>query len=327
MILPVQADASELVIVLLLAYALDLVFGEPPSAVHPVVWFGRLIHFFKGHVPKTHKKLYGIFLGLSTILFASVIAYIVLYFMGMQSIPSPLRYLVAAYFLKATFAIRCLYGAAREVRTELDAGMIESARKKLSMYVSRDTSRLDEEHVSSAIIETTSENYVDGILSPLLFYACFGPFGLIAAYVFKAASTLDSMVGYKDERHREIGWFSARLDDVLNWVPARLSVFFLSAATLTVRLFYRGNKVLDHKNAFRCGFADGLKTPSPNSGYPMASVAGALRVMLEKPNTYVLCKGSAYPLSEDIKIAAWITFVASLFAIIASSIIIMVLYL
>ncbi|WMW23086.1 cobalamin biosynthesis protein [Methanolobus mangrovi] len=318
MIPPVQADPSELVIVLLLAYALDMVFCEPPAAIHPVVWMGRLISFFKKHVPKTHRKLYGIFMGLTTILFGSLIAYLVMLFMGIENIPSPLRYLVAAYFLKATFAIRCLYGAADEVRKELDAGKLDGARQKLSMYVSRDTSKLDESHISSAIIETTSENYVDGILSPLLFYACFGPFGLIAAYVFKATSTLDSMVGYTDERHRDMGWFSAKLDDVLNWVPARLSVLFISAATLTVRLFYHGIKVPDYKSAFKSGLADGLKTPSPNSGFPMASVAGALRIKLEKPNTYVLGKGFIYPVSEDIKLTSWITLIAAFFAIIVS---------
>ncbi len=322
MIPPVQADANELVIVLLLAYALDLVFCEPPASIHPVVWMGRLISFFKKNVPENNRKLYGIFMGLVTILFGSVIAYSVLYFMGIDVIPSPVRYLVAAYFLKATFAIRCLYNAADEVRVELDAGNLDPARKKLSMYVSRNTSKLDEGHVSSAIIETTSENYVDGILSPLLFYACFGPYGLIAAYVFKATSTLDSMVGYMDERHREIGWFSAKLDDVFNWVPARLSVLLLSAATLVVGLFYREVKVPDHRNAFSRGLRDGLKTPSPNSGFPMASIAGALRIKLEKPGTYILGDASVYPMSEDIKLTSWIILVASLLGIIVSSLII-----
>jgi adenosylcobinamide-phosphate synthase len=324
MIPPVQVDATELLIVLLLAYVLDLVFNEPPASVHPVVWMGRLISFFRKNAPDAHRKLYGIFMGLCTILFGATLAYIVLYFMGMEIVPSPLRYLVAAYFLKATFAIRCLYEAANEVRAELDAGKLDDARYKLSMYVSRDTSALDEGHVSSAIIETTSENYVDGILSPLLFYACFGPLGLIAAYVFKATSTLDSMVGYKDERHREIGWFSARLDDVLNWVPARLSVLFIYAATLIIRLLCRGSKKVDPGCALKSGFAEGLKTPSPNSGYPMASVAGALRVKLEKPNTYVLGREFAYPVSEDIKTTSWIILIASLFAIIISSFIILI---
>ncbi len=322
MILPVQADTSELVIVLLLAYTLDLAFNEPPAAIHPVVWMGKLIAILKKNAPKTHRKLYGVFMGLSTILFGSLIAYFVLLFMGVENIPAPLRYIVAAYFLKATFAVRCLYAAADEVRKELDAGKLEAARQKLSMYVSRDTSKLDESHISSSIIETTSENYVDGILSPLLFYACFGPFGLIAAYVFKATSTLDSMVGYMDERHRDIGWFSAKLDDVLNWVPARLSVLFISAAALTIKLVYRGIKVPDYKRTLKSGFADGLKTPSPNSGFPMASVAGALRIKLEKPNTYVLGEGFAYPVSQDIKLTSWITLVASLFAIIVSLLII-----
>ncbi|MBP1910015.1 cobalamin biosynthesis protein [Methanolobus bombayensis] len=319
---PVEANASELVIVLILAYALDLVFCEPPFAIHPVVWMGRLIGFFKKHVPENNRRLYGIFMGLVTILFGCLIAYIVMLFMGVESIPSPVRYLVAAYFLKATFAIRCLYGAADEVRVELDAGKLDSARQKLSMYVSRDTSKLEEGKVSSAIIETTSENYVDGILSPLLFYACFGPYGLMAAYIFKATSTLDSMVGYMDERHREIGWFSAKLDDVFNWIPARLSVIFLATATLVIGLFYRKVKIPDYRTAFKTSIRDGLKTPSPNSGFPMASIAGALNIKLEKPSTYVLGDGFVYPMSEDIKLTSWIILVASFFAIIVSSVII-----
>ena len=325
MILPVPelANASELAIVLLLAYALDLVFNEPPFAIHPVVWMGRLIGFFKKHIPENNRRLYGIFIGLATIFFGCMIAYLVMLFMSVESIPAVLRYLVAAYFLKATFAIRCLYGAASEVRTELDAGKLDSARQKLSMYVSRNTSKLEEGQVSSAIIETTSENYVDGILSPLLFYACFGPYGLIAAYIFKATSTLDSMVGYTDERHREVGWFSAKFDDILNWIPARLSVFFLSAATLIVSLLYRKVKIPDYRTALKTGIRDGLKTPSPNSGFPMASIAGALKIKLEKPNTYVLGDGFVYPVSEDIKLTSWIILVASFFAIIASLLIIM----
>jgi adenosylcobinamide-phosphate synthase len=319
---PVQPEASELVIVLLLAYVLDIVVGEPPFAVHPVVWMGRLIGFFKKNIPKSNRRLYGIFIGLTTILFGCLIAYLTMLFMSIESIPAVLRYLVAAYFLKATFAIRCLYGAANEVRTELDAGKLDSARQKLSMYVSRNTSKLEEGQVSSAIIETTSENYVDGILSPLLFYTCFGPYGLIAAYIFKATSTLDSMVGYTDERHLEVGWFSAKFDDVLNWIPARLSVFFLSAATLVVSLVYRKVKIPDYRTALKTGIRDGLKTPSPNSGFPMASIAGALKIKLEKPNTYVLGDGFVYPVSEDIKLTSWIILVASFFAIIASSLII-----
>lgn len=322
MILPVQADAVDLVIVLLLAYALDLIFSEPPAAFHPVVWMGRLIAFFKRHVPEKNRKVYGIFMGLCTILFACILSFIVLYFLSFEIIPLPLRYLVAAYFLKATFAIRCLYGAAEEVGKELDSGNLDSARQKLSMYVSRDTSKLDENHVSSAIIETTSENYVDGILSPLLFYACFGPYGLIAAYIFKAASTLDSMVGYKDERHRDMGWFSAKLDDILNWLPARISVLFLSLATLLIALFYRKVKVPDFRAAFAHGFGEGLKTPSPNSGYPMASIAGALHIKLEKPGVYALGNEYAYPMSEDIKLTGWIIIMASLLAVIVCTFII-----
>ncbi len=327
MILPVQPDVSELVIVLLLAYLIDLIFCEPPASVHPVVWMGKLIGFFKKNVPGTYKKLYGILTALVTILFGCLIGYSVLYFMSLDIIPSILGYIVAAYFLKATFAIRCLYGAADEVREELDLRNIDAARQKLSMYVSRNTTELDEGHVSSAIIETTSENYVDGILSPLLFYAFFGPFGLMAAYVFKATSTLDSMIGYTDERHREFGWFSAKLDDVLNWIPARVSVLLLSVSTFVVSVFYREVKVPDYKSALNRGFKEGLNTPSPNSGFPMASIAGALNIKLEKPGTYILGHAYSYPTSEDIKLTSWIILVASLFAIVVSSFVLICLYL
>ena len=113
-----------------------------------------------------------------------------------------------------------------------------------------------------------------------------------------------------------MGWFSAKFDDVLNWLPARVSVFFLSAATLVVGLFYRKVKVPDFRSAFMHGFGEGLKTPSPNSGYPMASIAGALKVKLEKPGIYALGNNFVYPMSEDIKLTSWIIMIASLFAIV-----------
>jgi adenosylcobinamide-phosphate synthase len=322
MILPVGPGTTDLLSILFVAYVYDLVLNEPPFIIHPVVWMGKIISGLKKRAPAKNRRLYGIFLGLFTIFFAISIAYIVLLFFSIEAIPKILRILVAAYFLKSTFAIRCLFEAAREVRKGLDAGKLDEARKNLSMYVSRDTSKLDEGHISSSIIETVSENYVDGILTPLLFYSAFGPFGLIAAYMFKAVSTLDSMVGYKDEKHLEIGWFSAKMDDVFNWIPARISMFFIAAASLIVNVFSITGKKASPSGALRCALSDCLKTPSPNSGFPMASIAGALGVKLEKPNTYVLGEKSALPLSEDIKLTAWIIMVASFLAVLFSSVVI-----
>ncbi|TGC09130.1 cobalamin biosynthesis protein [Methanolobus halotolerans] len=322
MILPVQFVPEDLIIILLLAYVIDLAFNEPPFAVHPVVWMGNLISGLKKIAPSNYRRVYGIFLALVTITFAASIAYAVLLVFSIEAIPRIIRLVIAAYFLKATFSIRCLFEAAREIKSKLEADKLDEARQGLSMYVSRNTSKLDESHVSSAIIETVSENYVDGILTPLLFYACFGPLGLIAAYIFKATSTLDSMVGYKDERHLQIGWFSARLDDVLNWIPARLSVIYIFLASVVVSASLKTYKKISPAGAVQLALRDGMKTPSPNSGFPMSSVAGALMIRLEKPGTYVLGEEYVYPVREDVRLTAWIVMVASFIAIITSVLII-----
>ncbi|MBN2109582.1 MAG: cobalamin biosynthesis protein [Methanosarcinaceae archaeon] len=322
MILPVQLVPEDLVIILFLAYAMDLAFNEPPFAVHPVVWMGNLISKLRKIEPPKYRKAYGVLLALITITFAAAIAYAVLLVFSIEAIPGIVRFLIAAYFLKATFAVRCLFEAAREIRSKLETGKLVEARQGLSMYVSRNTSKLDESHISSAIIETVSENYVDGILTPLLFYACFGTWGLVAAYVFKATSTLDSMVGYKDEKHLHIGWFSAKLDDLLNWIPARLSIFFIFLGSSVIALSLKSYKKISPADAVSLALSDGHNTPSPNSGYPMAAIAGALRIRLEKPNTYILGKDNAYPVQEDVRLTAWIVMIASFLAILASALII-----
>jgi adenosylcobinamide-phosphate synthase len=161
----------------------------------------------------------------------------------------------------------------------------------------------------------------------MMFYAFFGPFGLIASYVFKAASTLDSMVGYKNEKYLNLGWFSARTDDVFNWIPARISLIFISASTLIVNIFSGDRKKLSASDAFRLGLAEGLMTPSPNSGYPMASTAGALRVRLEKPNTYRLGERyTDYPVAEDIWLTSRLILTASFMAVGASALLIYLIY-
>ncbi|PIE02755.1 MAG: cobalamin biosynthesis protein [Acidobacteria bacterium] len=321
--IPIQVEPVQLVIVLLLALALDLIFSEPPFVVHPVVWMGKLIDFFKKNIPQSHRVLYGVFVGLTTILFACSMAWLVGVWLGMENIPLFVRYLLAAYFLKATFAVRCLIDASKEVRLELEADRLDKAREKMAMYVSRDTSELTKEQISSAIIESTSENYVDTILTPMMFYACFGSYGLIAAYAFKAASTLDSMVGYKREPFTQVGRFSAKLDDLLNWIPARLSVLFLATAAILVNLFHRKSGVPDWLSGLKTAKRDARKTPSPNSGFPMSYIAGALRIKLEKPGYYVLGEHFDDPLPLDIKFTAQITAAASFLTAGASALILL----
>ena len=310
-------DSGHLALVLLLAAAIDIFFGEPPAAVHPVVWIGKLISFLKNAAPKTHRKLYGVAMALCCVFFAALLGYSVLYIAALPGIPRILALFIEAYFLKATFAINCLLSPAREIYRHLEENRLEKVRELLPIYVSRNTSKLTKTQMSSAVIESVSENYVDGILSPIFYYALFGELGLVAAYVFKAISTLDSMVGYKTEPYRELGYFSAKSDDVLNWIPARISVIFILAAAITVALLPKKQGKTNPFNSIRSALEDGMKTPSPNSGYPMAATAGALGVKLEKPDYYIL--GALYPPTEvkDIKRVSQLIAIASGFSLAA----------
>ncbi len=310
-------DSGHLALVLLLAAGIDLIFGEPPAAVHPVVWIGKLINLLKNAAPRTHRKFYGVIMALCCVFFAALLGYSVLYIASLPGIPGILALFIEAYFLKATFAINCLLSPAREIYKHLEENRLEKVRELLPIYVSRNTSKLTKTQMSSAVIESVSENYVDGILSPIFYYALFGEFGLVAAYVFKAISTLDSMVGYKTEPYKELGYFSAKSDDVLNWIPARISVIFILAAALIVALLPKKQGKINPFNSIRSAMEDGMNTPSPNSGYPMAATAGALGIKLEKPNTYVL--GASYPPTEikDIKRVSQLIAIASGFSLAA----------
>jgi adenosylcobinamide-phosphate synthase len=310
-------DSGHLALVLLLAAGIDIIFGEPLAALHPVVWIGKLINLLKNAAPKTHRKFYGVIMALCCVFFAALLGYSVLYIAALPGIPGILALFIEAYFLKATFAINCLLSPAREIYKHLEENRLEKVRELLPIYVSRNTSKLTKTQMSSAVIESVSENYVDGILSPIFYYALFGEFGLVAAYVFKAISTLDSMVGYKTEPYKELGYFSAKSDDVLNWIPARISVIFILAAALIVALLPKKQGKINPFNSIRSAMEDGMKTPSPNSGYPMAATAGALGIKLEKPNTYVL--GASYPPTEikDIKRVSQLIAIASGFSLAA----------
>ncbi|MDD2614531.1 MAG: cobalamin biosynthesis protein [Methanosarcina sp.] len=310
-------DSGHLALVLLLAAGIDIFLGEPPAAVHPVIWIGKLINILKDAAPQTHRKLYGTAMALCCVFFAALLGYSVLYIAALPGIPRVLALLLEAYFLKATFAINCLLSPAREIYRHLEADRLENVRELLPIYVSRNPSKLTTTQMSSAVVESVSENYVDGILSPIFYYALFGEFGLVAAYAFKAVNTLDSMVGYKTEPYRELGYFSAKLDDVLNWIPARISVIFILAAAFTVALVPKKQGKNNPLNSLKSALEDGMKTPSPNSGYPMAATAGALGVKLEKPDNYIL--GALYPPTEvkDIKRVSQLIAVASGFSLAA----------
>jgi len=275
--------------VLLLAFIMDISFGEPPGIVHPVVWMGRFITVLQD-LPLKDRRVLGILIVVvitGTSLLVGMLVVLIA-----SSIHETAALLVMAYFLKSTFSIRMLLNTSRHIMNLLRSGNKDEARKALKALVSRDTANLDEHQMASAVVESISENFVDGVLSPVLFYLILG---LPGALAYKAVNTLDSMIGYRNKEFIEMGRPSARLDDVLNWIPARLSLVLISAAALVTGSF---------RGAVKICLRDNSRTSSPNSGWPMAAAAGALGVRLEKPGHYILGEELRSPEAVDIEQAA-----------------------
>lgn len=284
-----------------LAVVLDLFFGEPAPAFHPVVWIGRLIAVLERLSPRRFKYAYGFFLALITIATTVLIGCGLCW---LAYLASPLLGLLAtAYLIKSTFSLSFLWRISREIFEDLKAGRLDAARAKLPALVGRDVSRLDANQMSSCVIESLGESFVDGILAPLLYFALLG---LPGALAYRAINTLDSMVGYKDEKHLQIGFASAKADDLANYAPARLAVPLMALTAL-----FFGSPVTAAKTALR----DGRKPPSVNSGYPMAAFAGALGLRLEKLGYYVLGEGLRPCTPDDIPRAIWLNRVTSALAV------------
>ena len=261
---------------LALALVIDLLFGELPARLHPVVWMGALIRWGEKVLPERgvyRQLLGGGLLALLVPLGSAGLAAATLGLLG----PWPIAgFVVEVLSLTAMFAARGLGDAARQVRLALDAAELGAARRALSSLCSRDPSLLTGEELVGASIESVAENTSDSFVAPLFYYALLG---LPGAVFYRAVNTLDAMVGYHG-RYEYLGKASARLDDALNFVPARLT-----AALLLV------GGALAKKNVRR-GLAvwrrDGATTESPNAGRPMATMAGLLGVRLEKAGHYQL---------------------------------------
>jgi adenosylcobinamide-phosphate synthase len=284
--------------ILLLAIIMDILIGEPPVAVHPVVWMGKGIKSIQG-LSFNNKKMLGILL-FAVITGTSFLAGVIIAVCA-PLFPETISQLIAAFFLKSTFSFRMLLASAGQIKNTIDAGNLKAVKKDLKMFVSRDTAGLDKNHMASAVIESLSENFVDAILSPLFYYLILG---LPGALAYKAVNTLDSMVGYKVKDLIEIGRVSAISDDILNWIPARLSLLFIVAASVFI-----GSPV----NAVKVCKRDRNLTLSPNSGLPMAAAAGALEVKLEKQGEYILGKEFKLPDTGDIERSIKLIGIAAIF--------------
>lgn len=273
----------DIILALLSALLLDFVFGEPPNRLHPVVFIGRIISaltkFIKRHSKdnnEKYEKIGGIVLALGLTGFIGLITY----FVATQSyyvLGTLLFILISSVVLKVSFSIRSMDKHIQEVLRRLENNDLVGARKSLSKIVSRDTSSLDKSRILSACIESVAESFVDGILAPLFYY---GFLNLPGCMMYRTANTLDSMIAYKDKYHKDIGWMSAKLDTLLNTIPARISPGFLIPALMICRK--------DWRNALRIMKRDSMKIESFNAGIPMSLMAGGLSVQLEKVDHYIL---------------------------------------
>lgn len=291
----------------LLAILFDLLLGDPPNRFHPTAWMGNLIAFLLRWRPRGNRfaeLAYGVFILLVGVTLSICAGIAITQFIHLLIPNRPITYLLIALFLKLTLSLRGLDRAARDVQSALESKNLPEARRLLSWHlVSRDTSQLDESKVSAAAIESVAENSSDGIVAPLFFFALGG---LPAAFAYRFINTADSMLGYHDEEREWLGKIPAQLDDLLNFIPARLAGLFivLSAPFCGASL----------SQAWKIIWRDSAQTASPNAGIPMSAMAGALGVELEKVGHYALGKGLRLPAPADLARARRLLYFSVTFA-------------
>jgi len=279
--------------ILLSAFILDLILGDPRWLPHPVRaigWTIRRTETVLRRFTKTQltEKAAGVLL---VVLMVSLVYFLSQFLIfSFSRLSHAIGFVLSVLLAYTALAARDLGNAAKAVLRHLDAGEIEQARTRLSMIVGRDTADLDEQEIARAAVETVAENTSDGVIAPLFYLALGGP---ALALAYKAVNTLDSMVGYRNEKYINFGWAAARVDDAANFIPARITAVLICLSSE----FLRGLKTLATIAAavnpqskitspWHIMLRDGNKHPSPNSGYPEAAMAGALGIRLGGPGTY-----------------------------------------
>lgn len=273
---------------LAMACMLDYAIGDPRWIPHPVRLIGAAISGGESLLRSVAKSPFAERVA-GTVLTLAVVGLTYLFTMLLQnallslitgtdpfSVPAIFGFGTLMLLAATTLALRSLNDAAALVITDLEKGNLEKARHDLSMIVGRDTAHLSEPACAKAAIETIAENLSDGVIAPLF---CFAVGGLPLAMAYKAVNTLDSMVGYRNERYRHFGWAAARLDDLANLIPARIAGGLIVISALTTA-------GASARTAWRIMLRDGQNHPSPNSGVPEAAMAGALAVQLGGTSTY-----------------------------------------
>ena len=287
------------ILVVVLALAIDRYIGEVPNSVHPLRWMGNILVAIDRHVAcrgsrkavaigfLSYLLVFLIFTGVGLAL-TSLVRY------GLTSAVSPLAgevawILVTAVLFKISFAIFSFRKHCDPICEDLDAGRVEDAASKVQMIVSRNTKGMDAEHIASSCCETVTENLVDSVYSPVLY---FGILGLPGAVMFRCANLMDAMWGYLNDRYALLGRFPARFDDVLGFVTSRVSPYFIALAGMMLGM--------DWRRSVPAARAEHTKTPSPNSGWSMTAAAAVLGISMEKKGVYVMGDGPM-PTTDDVR--------------------------
>ncbi len=297
----------ESVIIIGFAILLDLILGDPKNRYHPTAWIGNLIGTITTRIRNENQnleKFSGIFIILIPISISTIILIGLQYgidFINIEFLSILVSLISGIILFKLTIAIKGMEHHALAVLDAVEKNELNKARTNLSMIVKRNTKNLDKNHILSGTLESLSENIVDGITGPMFYFSIFG---LPGAFAYRIVNTVDSMVGYKTQMFKNLGWFGANCDNILNYIPSRLT-------GLTIVL---GSMLLgyDWKNCYEIFKRDGKKTDSPNAGYPMAAFAGALGTKFEKLEHYSLGTGDNEITSKKVKDAITLMKVTSL---------------
>ena len=268
------------VFIFALAFLIDLVLGEYPDRIHPTIGIGKIILYLKRKAKNANprvEKANGVLMALTIMLVVSLPVFVLLFWLRQMPYGEILYIVVGAILFKATFAVAGMGQYTKPIAKALKQNDLAEARKWLPYIVRRDPNTLNVRQIISAAVESIAESTTDGITAPFFFFVLFGVPG---AFAYRVVNTLDSMVGYKNVENRNIGWFSANLDTIANYIPARLTAYLMVAASFLLRE--------DWRESWRILQRDKHKTASPNAGYTISAMAGALNIQLEKQGYYTL---------------------------------------
>jgi adenosylcobinamide-phosphate synthase len=296
------------VLIFALAFLIDLVFGEYPDRIHPTIGIGKLIAYLKRKAKSANpwvEKANGVLMALSIMLIVAIPVFALLFWLRTLPYGEILYIIVGAFLFKATFAIRGMGQYTKPIARALKQNDLAEARKWLPYIVRRDPHSLNERQIISAAVESIAESTTDGITAPFFFYALFGVPG---AFAYRVINTLDSMVGYKNAEFKNIGWFSAKMDTITNYIPARVTAYLMVAVAFILRE--------DWRESYRILQRDKHKTASPNAGYTISAMAGALNIQLEKQGYYTLGDDHGISYEHILKALRVMAVTAALFGLV-----------